>query len=347
MAKKPPRVRRLKGAGKDICLQAASMDLTEVRFLVDHMYRVQKQRKAIEDSVRILKRKGEPHNVIKYVVSNTRCLEEYIILRLLDVATDQYIPARWVRSFDGLDTRMAAGLMGWVDIKKCEYPGQLWSFAGQNPSQRRYRQHEATEIIKYAQEKTGIAPEASGKSLVKIAEFIAVELNRNKESFMRDCLVYSGRAGHITWEGILSTVKKRPWHGMLKQHCHNLAWQLIRYRTEPYRGVYDRRKPYEQELNERGVYKEQAEAALERFNYNRSSVAYSWYKQGKLPPGHLEARAMRHLIKVFLSHYHKVLYYHTYGSEPPRVYILAVGDEKENEVLKEIPCPHWPFGKRK
>lgn len=345
MAKRLPQIKKLASFSKDIHVQAASMELLEVRFLVDHMYRIQKQRKAIKESLRILEEKGASHNVAKFVANNSNRLENEIA-KLLDVATDQYVPARWVKRFDGLDTRMAAGLMGWVDINKCEYPGQLWSFAGQNPSQRWYTHKEAVEIVKYAQQETGIGPSDLGDALIKVAKFIAEELNRNEEGFLADSIKFGNIKTRIDWSGILATTKKRPWHGMMKQHCYNLSKCLQRKRTWPYRDIYDKRKVYEQKRNEAGLYKEQAEEALERYTYDKTTVAYPWYKRGKLPPGHIDRRCLRHMVKILLGHYHQVLYYHHHGREAPKVYILTVGDEEENAALKEIPCPYWPFGKR-
>ncbi len=72
-----------------------------------------------------------------------------------------------------------------------------------------------------------------------------------------------------------------------------------------YRGHYETRKAYEIKRNEEGIYADQAEMALKTKKISKNTGAYDWYSRGKLPPGHIDARACRWTAKLFLSHLHE------------------------------------------
>ena len=71
----------------------------------------------------------------------------------------------------------------------------------------------------------------------------------------------------------------------------------------------------------------------------RSTEAYKSYSIGKLPAGHLDARARRYAVKLFLAHYHHVAYELEYGTPPPKPYILD-GDRGHTHYIAP---PKWPM----
>jgi len=115
---------------------------------------------------------------------------------------------------------------------------------------------------------------------------------------------------------------KRAYNSELKVLCWKIAHQFKR-RSFHDRSVYTRlyawRKEFETRRNDQGLYREQAEATL-RAQPNHAQRAI--YKQGKLPPGRIDLRAMRYAVKIFLSHLHEALYAERYGVLPPKPYVL-------------------------
>jgi hypothetical protein len=91
-----------------------------------------------------------------------------------------------------------------------------------------------------------------------------------------------------------------------------------------YSQVYVKRKAYEAKNNEDGKYADQAKKALEEKNYGKDTEAYKWYIQGKLPPAHIHARAKRYAVKLFLAHFHHMMYVDRFGVEPPLPYAIAI-----------------------
>lgn len=132
--------------------------------------------------------------------------------------------------------------------------------------------------------------------------------------------------GHIwRFAGLDPTSKwekgqKRPHNAALKQICYHIGEEFVRQRTPLYRDLYDQRKAYETEKNERGEYAQQAEAVLKR---TPNHAQRATYKQGKLPDGHIHFRAKRYVVKLFLSHWHGEAYRNKFGTEPPLPYPIA------------------------
>lgn len=126
-----------------------------------------------------------------------------------------------------------------------------------------------------------------------------------------------------TWE----KGQKRPWNASLKVLCWKAGESFVKVsgrENDVYGHLYLERKAYEAAKNEAGEYAAQAAAKLERFKIGKSTEAYKAYSAGKLPPGHLHARAKRWAVKLFLSHWHEVAYRAKFGAEPPLPYPIAI-----------------------
>ncbi len=119
--------------------------------------------------------------------------------------------------------------------------------------------------------------------------------------------------------------QKRPWNASLKTLCWKLGESFVKVSGKDdavYGKIYLERKEYENAKNENGDYREQAEAGAKRVG--KSTESYKSYKEGKLPKGHIHARAKRYAVKLFLSHWHENAYRFEYGQEPPLPYPIAV-----------------------
>lgn len=115
--------------------------------------------------------------------------------------------------------------------------------------------------------------------------------------------------------------QKRPHNAALKQICYYFGESMIKCTKCPYRQIYDERKAYESGKNEAGDYAVQAEAVLKAIPTHAQKAIY---KIGKLPPGHIHARAKRYTIKQFLSDWHAQAYQDHFKKEPPKPYPIAI-----------------------
>lgn len=133
---------------------------------------------------------------------------------------------------------------------------------------------------------------------------------------------------------------KRPYNARLKTLCWKIGQCFIKVQNneeDVYGKIFAIRKAYEIERNEKGELADQAKAKLERFNIKKTTDAYKWYSQGKLPPAHINQRASRYAVKIFLSHLFSVWYEMEHKEKPPKPYAIAILNHAH-----EIPIPNWP-----
>jgi hypothetical protein len=119
--------------------------------------------------------------------------------------------------------------------------------------------------------------------------------------------------------------QKRPFNAELKTLCWKIGESFVKVsnnNNDIYGKMYSARKAYEQELNEKNHFAEQAADKLKKFNISKKTDAFKAYSIGKLPPGHIHARAKRYAVKMFLSHYFEVGYEEFYNEPAPKPYVI-------------------------
>lgn len=120
--------------------------------------------------------------------------------------------------------------------------------------------------------------------------------------------------------------QKRPWNARLKVLCWKLGESFVKVSNrddDVYGKVYKIRKEYEQAKNEAGDYAEQATTILVKKKISKETDAYRAYIEGRLPPAHIQSRAKRYAVKLFLAHLHEV--WRKYEGLPvPLPYSLAI-----------------------
>lgn len=128
----------------------------------------------------------------------------------------------------------------------------------------------------------------------------------------------------------------RPHNGRLKTLCWKIGESFVKVcnnEKDVYGKIYKARKEYELAKNENGDYADQAKAKLEKYKIGKDTDAYKYYSEGKLPPTHIQSRAKRYAVKIFLSHLFDVWYRLDRGQEPPKPYALAIlGHAHEIEI---------------
>lgn len=134
---------------------------------------------------------------------------------------------------------------------------------------------------------------------------------------------------YITKSDLEKFMAKPPYNKELKVLCYNIGECLKKQCNKPnslYGRMYKDRKAYETAKNEHLDYKDQAEKALKEKNYTNKEVI-EVLKSGKLIPGHIDMRACRYAVKMFISHFYEMYYLSEFGETPRTPYILGCMDE--------------------
>lgn len=145
--------------------------------------------------------------------------------------------------------------------------------------------------------------------------------------------------GHIwRYAGLDPTSKwekgqKRPWNASLKTLCWKIGQSFMKLSNsdECYYGkLYRDRKAIEQVNSDSGKLADQAAAMA--LKVGKNTEAYKHYSQGRLSPGHIDARARRYAVKQFLSDLHAAWYRIEYGHAPPKPYPIAILNHAHERV---------------
>lgn len=137
-------------------------------------------------------------------------------------------------------------------------------------------------------------------------------------------------AGHIwRFAGLDPTQQwakgqKRPFNARLKTLCWKIGQSFMKFsgREECYYGrIYRERKQYELARNEAGG---NANAAAAILASRPTHAQRAIYATGKLPPAHIDARARRYAVKLFLAHMHAKWYELEFGQPAPKPYAIAI-----------------------
>lgn len=120
--------------------------------------------------------------------------------------------------------------------------------------------------------------------------------------------------------------ERRPWNAALKVLCWKIGDSFVKNssREDAYYGqLYRKRKELEIARNEAGAFADQAKKILATKTFRRDTKAKEFYEKGLLPPGHIDMRARRYAVKMFLSHLHECWYSQEVGP-PPAPFSIAI-----------------------
>jgi len=274
---------------RDLKEAAKDLSLQEIRYLVDTYYLMQDQRKRSGNQVRDLTKAGEPCQFIQWTQGQFLELEKSVG-KVLDYLTRDKELGIWARSIVGIGPVITAGLMSHINLTH-------WSCI----------HAKVGEIKKACTSDNPCGPECHP--------------------------IVVNTVGHIwRFAGLDPTQEwkakeKRPWNAELKTLCWKIGESFVKVSGNPaslYGRLYMERKVMETARNEQMLFRDQAVAKLKKFNIGKGTEAYKWYSIGKLPPGHLHARAKRYAVKLFLAHYHEKAFEIQFGEKPPLPYPIAI-----------------------
>jgi len=118
---------------KDIKAAAKSLTVDQARYLVDAYYSMQGDRIGASNQAGALEKTGEPHEAIDWLKANSGILERNVA-SILDAYSVTRREGRWARSQIGVGPVLTAGLLAHIDIERAKTAGQVWRFAGLDPT---------------------------------------------------------------------------------------------------------------------------------------------------------------------------------------------------------------------
>ena len=320
----------LQKLSKDVKKGSLTLGKDEIRFLVDYYYQMQADRIVTQNRIRAINQsdKDEPHETIAFIGKQVSAIEENI-KKILDYYTDNDPIGRWCKSITGIGAVISAGLIANLDVTDKPTAGHFWSYCGLNDNNRQWIGREKTkkiidEILGDKKSKD-ITYEDFVKCCVatkwKPENLIEATGKDGKKIFLNA----EGTEYKFKKEDIIAQCSKRPYNAKMKTLLWKLGQSFVKVSNNPndiYGKIYQYRKAYEQAKNENLDYKEQAEAKAKIVG--KTTEAYKWYSIGKLPPAHIQARAERYAVRIFISHLHEIMYLVEYGKECPLPFAQAI-----------------------
>jgi hypothetical protein len=203
-------------------------------------------------------------------------------------------------------------------LNESEEPHQLVEWFGAQSARMEANIQRALDVYTNAHIESVWAKSICGIGPV-LAAGLAAHIDITKAPTVGHIWTFGGYNPTSLW----SKGEKRPWNARLKTlfwKCGESFVKVSGNKHDTYGKVYLARKAYEHEKNLNGDYREQAEAWVKRVG--KETIAYKSYSIGKLPDGHLHARAKRYAVKLFLSGYHEASYFAHYGTLPPKPYVI-------------------------
>lgn len=156
-----------------------------------------------------------------------------------------------------------------------------------------------------------------------IAAGLLAHVDMDKAPTVSNLWSYAGLNPNAKWlKG-----QKRPWNPALKTLCFKIGDSFVKFHKREqcfYGGLYRQFKDEELRKNAEGLYKEKSAEILLAKNFNKSTDAYAAYAAGIFPPAHLDMRARRKAVKIFLCHYWLEYYRRHFGKEPPAPYAFDI-----------------------
>lgn len=282
---------------RDLVVASRTMGPEEARYMVDAYYQTQENRKRTENQVRSLE--GEPHFLIEWMADKNWTLEQQIA-RALKEYTANHPMGQWMRGIVGIGPVLSAGFLAHIHM------GQ-WCQTCRAIDARQCERRQERELKKAkAKKRYGkhtYVPVDSLPTVGHIWQFAGI-----------------AGSGQKPWE----KGKVRPFNADLKVLCWKAGQSFMKLssREDCYYGkVYRERKAYEIANNESGALADAAARSLPHFK--PTTEAYKYYKAGKLPPAHIDARARRYAVKLFLSHLHGEWFQQVFGRPAPLPYPIA------------------------
>jgi hypothetical protein len=333
----------LRRLSRDLKKAASTLSHDEARYLVDAYYQMQDDRKRSDSQARALSESGEPHEVLAWLGGNTSMIERNI-KGALGVYASSHTVGEWSQTILGIGDVLSAGLLAHIDITKAATVGNIWRYAGLDPTSVWLGTKRATETVEFVMQLTGrkkVNADDVGSCVKLLEAKDGVHVNAAKLLTWATTDPRTGEIKPLTKASLIKALAKRPHSAPLKVLCWKIGESFVKVKGNPksfYGAMFSERWVYEQTRNDAGELADQAKRKLEDFNIGKNTDAYKAYSVGRLPKAHILARAKRWTVKLFLAHWHHVAYESHHGTPPPKPYVLT-----HLNHAHEITAPNWPM----
>jgi len=287
----------------------------EARWLVDTYQSIQKLRIAVGNRIEAASLEGEPASVLNWNLGNLLILEGDITAAI-KVFSNSYASGVWLQGICGIGPILAAGILATFDIRTAPTVGHWWRYAGLDPTLRWLSSDDAKKLAKAV-----VGPQSVEVTWDHIVE-AARQVKRRPDSIVKAHWMLKSKANTRKTNKPKEVVDKppltkvddlakalavRPFNASAKKLCFLISDQFVRQRNRTngrfYGSIYEERKAYDQERNNKGLLADQARKGSSRCTDR-----------------HIELRARRYVVKMFMSHFHAKFYEEYYGKDAPLPY---------------------------
>lgn len=277
---------------KDLRKTVQRMDRNEILELVKKYYACQRNRIRSCNQLGAAEQSKQPHEALEWLAQNDRLLEERV-KTFLSAYVEAHPLGDWLQSIYGIGPVISACYLATIDLHKAPTVGHIWRYAGLDPTVIWKQAKHNLEDLKSA----GYNKQLTSDDILNIAS----KYGRHPKT------LFKFMDGDFSLDKASKALARRPYNAMLKVTCWKMVNVFIKFKDKPecfYGQLYTKRKIYEIDRNEKGGNAEYAKNVLPKFKNDTESR--KCYLEGKLPPAHVNNRAIRWTAQIFLSHYHQV-----------------------------------------
>lgn len=111
---------------------------SEIKYLIDYYYQIQKHRIEVGNQIFALKERGEKYVTIEMIFSDLNTIESKVE-KIITQEIKNHPMWPWFKAVKGIGPIFAAGLATRIDIVKAEHASSVWKYAGLAPGQKRVK----------------------------------------------------------------------------------------------------------------------------------------------------------------------------------------------------------------
>ena len=279
-----------------------------------------------------------------HILNQVRAIEDDIKKCLSDYS-DRVPMGRYAKAVKGIGPVFATILCSTLDIpdekdlpdtEKMYTVGNWISYAGLNDNNRPWIKSDdkAKQFVNDAiEENGGIIDEDAVRILSSKTQW-------SYEHYYKFCCDRkTGKFTGFTRDKLVKATKMIPYNKNLKKTMFLIGESFVKVQNNKnslYGRLYKERLQYEIDRNEAGGNAAAAAKALSEKNYDKSTLAYKAYIQGKLPKAQLIRRAERHTVKIFLNHLFEFAYLEKYHKEAPVPYVFTLDGTHKDYIPAEV-----------
>lgn len=330
-----PEVESLTKELKQKIITIGTVDRSEIKACVSTFYQMQDIRKALTEQIRSIETNSSNGAetsiaILRWTVKNVASIEKSLN-DCMELICQTNPVGRWLLATTGIGPVLAAGCLAYFDIEGREYATQFINYAGLNDNNRPWISKEKSAAI---------VNDIVGNSKVVTDDHVALIAAKTQWSYSHIMAnAYNEKTGRWSKPDIVKAICMKPYNGELKSFCWKIGksfqWNCNNEKSK-YGMLFSERRVQEIAKNEALEFADQAE--IKKSMVGKTTEAYKSYVEGKLPKAHINNRAMRWAIKIFISHLFEEMYRVRYDKVPPRYYTLAkMEDEHNKEILPEVP----------